>query len=315
MRRMRRDVLGPGRRVWSRVRLALVIATIALAALAPSAAGAASGPIQPGNQPTPIPGATNGELPPGDLVNVAPGCKAARAAGPSLGLLLAEARDRGVVLGTEQCYRTLQDQEMEQQAWTAAGNSACAAPVVTLPSGRLQGTSMHGWGKAADFYDSGGTLTFGSPGYAFLKAYAGQVGWNHPAWAEPGGSACPEAWHWEWVGDGGTMGASPIRADVVGLLVSADSRGYASVSGLGGLVPRGDFVDRGSALSTTIAWLIVGAAPTPDGKGYWLVGSDGGVFSFGDAALLRVGRTHPSQRASGRHGPHPRRQGLLAGGL
>ena len=22
---------------------------------------------------------------------------------------------------------------------------------------------------------------------------------------------------------------------------------------------------------------------TPDGKGYWLVGSDGGVFSFGDA--------------------------------
>jgi TM2 domain-containing membrane protein YozV len=24
-------------------------------------------------------------------------------------------------------------------------------------------------------------------------------------------------------------------------------------------------------------------APTPDGKGYWLVAADGGVFSFGDA--------------------------------
>jgi hypothetical protein len=24
-------------------------------------------------------------------------------------------------------------------------------------------------------------------------------------------------------------------------------------------------------------------APTPDGGGYWLVASDGGVFSFGDA--------------------------------
>jgi hypothetical protein len=24
---------------------------------------------------------------------------------------------------------------------------------------------------------------------------------------------------------------------------------------------------------------------TPDGKGYWLVASDGGVFSFGDAAF------------------------------
>jgi hypothetical protein len=28
---------------------------------------------------------------------------------------------------------------------------------------------------------------------------------------------------------------------------------------------------------------IVGIAATPDGAGYWLVGSDGGVFSFGDA--------------------------------
>ena len=28
---------------------------------------------------------------------------------------------------------------------------------------------------------------------------------------------------------------------------------------------------------------IVGMAATPDGKGYWLVASDGGIFSFGDA--------------------------------
>ena len=28
---------------------------------------------------------------------------------------------------------------------------------------------------------------------------------------------------------------------------------------------------------------IVGMAVTPDGKGYWLVASDGGIFSFGDA--------------------------------
>ena len=27
-------------------------------------------------------------------------------------------------------------------------------------------------------------------------------------------------------------------------------------------------------------------APTPDGKGYWLVAADGGVFSFGDASYL-----------------------------
>ena len=30
---------------------------------------------------------------------------------------------------------------------------------------------------------------------------------------------------------------------------------------------------------------IVGMAPTPDGKGYWLVASDGGIFNFGDAGF------------------------------
>ncbi|HEX3566935.1 MAG TPA: hypothetical protein VHU17_16315 [Acidimicrobiales bacterium] len=30
---------------------------------------------------------------------------------------------------------------------------------------------------------------------------------------------------------------------------------------------------------------IVGMAPTPDGKGYWMVGSDGGIFTFGDAGF------------------------------
>ncbi|MGH9047787.1 MAG: hypothetical protein ACRDVW_10830, partial [Acidimicrobiales bacterium] len=28
---------------------------------------------------------------------------------------------------------------------------------------------------------------------------------------------------------------------------------------------------------------VVGMAATPDGKGYWLVASDGGIFSYGDA--------------------------------
>jgi hypothetical protein len=27
-------------------------------------------------------------------------------------------------------------------------------------------------------------------------------------------------------------------------------------------------------------------APTPDGKGYWLVAADGGVFGFGDATYF-----------------------------
>ena len=31
---------------------------------------------------------------------------------------------------------------------------------------------------------------------------------------------------------------------------------------------------------------IVGIVSTSDGKGYWLIGSDGGIFAFGDAADL-----------------------------
>ena len=30
---------------------------------------------------------------------------------------------------------------------------------------------------------------------------------------------------------------------------------------------------------------IVGISATPDGRGYWLVGTDGGVFAFGDAVF------------------------------
>src|SRR5207249_3078246 len=122
------------------------------------------------------------------------------------------------------------------------------------------------------------------PGYRWLKGSAGRLGWNHPAWAEPGGSSCPEAWHWEWVGDGGSQGGDPIRADVVGLLASADDHGYASIGGLGRVVTRGDAVSRG-ADSLGLGFLVVGGAASPSGNGNWLVASDGGVFAFGDAVF------------------------------
>ncbi len=253
-----------------------------LSVLPAGVAAANPAAISPSNTPTPIPGAVNGLLPPTDLIQVAPGCLAARAAASSLGLLLRTAREKGVVLGTEQCYRTLAQQIGVQQEWTNLGNSACAAPVASGPGGPV-GTSMHGWGKAADFSDARGTVAFGSPGYQFLKANAGPLGWNHPGWAEPGGSACPEAWHWEWVGDGGTLGAPPVRADVVGLLPSTDGAGYSTVTGLGALNNRGDAAPQGDASALPLNWLVVGGARGP--AGYWLVAADGGVFSFGDAAF------------------------------
>ena len=39
----------------------------------------------------------------------------------------------------------------------------------------------------------------------------------------------------------------------------------------------------GSLATTGLNQPIVSMAATPDGKGYWEVASDGGIFSFGDA--------------------------------
>ena len=113
-------------------------------------------PIQPGNKPNAVARDVNGMMPARDLVGVAPNC----VGGPRRG---AEPRaasrrrrvTRASVLSMEECYRPLSDQVTVRQNWTAAGNSTCAAPVVTTSTGKPKGTSMHGWGKAADFGEGG----------------------------------------------------------------------------------------------------------------------------------------------------------------
>ena len=71
----------------------------------------------------------------------------------------------------------------------------------------------------------------------------------------------------------------------------------------------------GSTGSLRLNAPIVGMAATPDGDGYWLVAADGGIFSYGDAALRRLDRGRSGLNAPGRrHGGDARRRGLLAGG-
>ena len=53
-------------------------------------------------------------------------------------------------------------------------------------------------------------------------------------------------------------------------------------------------------------------AATPDGKGYWLVASDGGVFTYGDAGFYGSTGGLALNRPDRRHGGNPGRQGLLA---
>ncbi|HVM01734.1 MAG TPA: M15 family metallopeptidase, partial [Acidimicrobiales bacterium] len=232
---------------------------LALLAVAPLPAHAGVAAVRPDNRPTPLAGVDNGHVPADRLVTVAPGCRVAREAGPSLALLFRMAARAGVRLGARDCYRPLDGQLAAAAAWTARGNSACAAAPATHPDGRPRGTSTHGWGKAVDVSEPG-RVTFSSPGYRFLTARAAAVGWNHPGWAAPGGGPCPEPWHWEWVGDGGALGGDAVRADVVALLAAPDDRGYASVTGLGAVRPRGSARSSGGADAVPVSWVVVGAA-------------------------------------------------------
>jgi D-alanyl-D-alanine carboxypeptidase-like protein len=267
-------------------RIGAAAALVSLLVVGLSTAGHAAGgsPIVPANRPTPLAGQVNGVVSPSRLINVIPHCIAAREAAPSLARIFALARQARVALGAEECYRPLAEQVRVGNTANQPGNNpACVATVTRAPSGAPVGNSYHGWGKAADLTGAGQSLTFSSVGYAFMKHKAGSVGWNHPAFAEPGGSACPEPWHWEWVGDGGNLHASTIRGDAVALLPSPDDRGYATVTGLGAIATHGNFVSRGSAANIPLSWVIIGATSTADRRGYWLVGADGGIFSFGSA--------------------------------
>ena len=60
---------------------------------------------------------------------------------------------------------------------------------------------------------------------------------------------------------------------------------------------------------------IVGMAATPDGRGYWLVASDGGVFAFGDAPFFGSTGNLTLLRPSRRHGRDADRARVLAGGV
>jgi D-alanyl-D-alanine carboxypeptidase-like protein len=261
---MRRVVLG-----------SVPVLLVALLLTLPSPARAGESAIHPKNRPTAVEGESNGRMRPESLVTVETGCRTARAAAPSLARMLAAARSDGVALVGDDCYRPYDSQSGARSGACSGGNCACAAPA---------GGSMHGWGKAVDFDDARGSLNFSSSGYHWLKANGARFGWNHAGWAEPGGGPCPEAWHWEWVGDGGNMGHDPIRADAAALVPTGAGNGYWSVDALGGVVRRGDAPDRGSAAGMPITHLVVGAARS--GSGYWMCASDGGVFTFGDAVFF-----------------------------
>jgi hypothetical protein len=73
-----------------------------------------------------------------------------------------------------------------------------------------------------------------------------------------------------------------------GIMMAADpTGGYWTATPAGAVTPHGSAPALGSPAQSNLrlAQPIVGMAATIDGNGYWLVASDGGIFSYGDATF------------------------------
>jgi hypothetical protein len=95
----------------------------------------------------------------------------------------------------------------------------------------------------------------------------------------------------------GSTGDLVLQRPVVGMVPTADHAGYWEVASDGGIFAFGDAGFYGSIPGLGIAPAddtgaahrlnapIVATVPSTDGRGYFLVGADGGVFAFGDATF------------------------------
>jgi len=87
-------------------------------------------------------------------------------------------------------------------------------------------------------------------------------------------------------GDHSTSGGT--SASVVGLGVRPDKLGYWTVQANGDVTAFGQAADLGDLpqIGVVPARPVVAMSPTSSGGGYYLLGDDGGVFAFGDAAFF-----------------------------
>jgi hypothetical protein len=89
----------------------------------------------------------------------------------------------------------------------------------------------------------------------------------------------------------GSMGATPLNKQVVGIAPTESGEGYWLVAADGGVFTFGDARFAGSLGNRRLNQPIVSMVPTRTGRGYWLIAVDGGVFAFGDATYLGSGAT------------------------
>jgi len=142
------------------------------------------------------------------------------------------------------------------------------------------------WLAGAD----GGVFAFGDAGYFGSLRTAGVT----PAGLVVGITPTPDGMGY-WLagadggvfafGDAGYFGSARDGIAKVALLSSPTGRGYVIPTATGiEADARGDATAE-SGPPVALATLVSGAALTAGGGGHWEVGSDGGIFAFGDAAF------------------------------
>jgi len=83
----------------------------------------------------------------------------------------------------------------------------------------------------------------------------------------------------------GLLLAAALMAGALCALASPARAGAQPADVAGAPMAFGDAPSLGGAPSV-VAAREIGMAATPDGQGYWIVGSDGGIYSFGDAGFF-----------------------------
>jgi len=152
---------------------------------------------------------------------------------------------------------------------TAAGLAPTSARAATIPTQGSDGVSLMGphIGEPAASTDQHGYWLVGSDGGVFSFGSARFYG---------------------------SVAGLQLQAPMIGIAPTADRGGYWLVATDGGVFAFGDAGYYGSIPglglspvdSPTLPRLnapIVGIVPSSDGRGYFLVANDGGVFAFGDA--------------------------------
>ncbi|MHB1534133.1 MAG: hypothetical protein ACYC1D_05885 [Acidimicrobiales bacterium] len=162
------------------------------------------------------------------------------------------------------------------------GAPYCTVPTVTseaaLPLGFVTGR----------VWDVGIAAQPGSAGYYEVSSGGPGVAFPSP------GEACGQAPLATNYGNIPFFAATSLAAQVSGVATPVSGKGVWIVGIDGGVfapqvmgehqtVAPAPFFGSLPGLGIAPAAPIVGIAATPDGGGYWLLGADGGVFSFGDA--------------------------------